>query len=95
MPAVPEVFNVSADKRLIKVFRRFDTHNVADTDGKHRVTRKIKKQVQAVSVHVQHITPQFAVGDMRQIHNEVRVNRISDNEFVQETDKNFMNAGIQ
>lgn len=64
MPAVPEVFNVFADKRLIKVFRRFDTHDIAYTDGKHRVTRKIKKQVQAVSVHVQHITPQFAVGDM-------------------------------
>ena len=48
VPAIPEVLDILADKRLVEVLRRFDAEHVADADGHQTVAGKVEEQVKTV-----------------------------------------------
>ena len=52
MPAVPEIANVSCQKRPVEIFRRMDAEEIAERDGKCAVAGEIEKQIETVSIHV-------------------------------------------
>lgn len=95
MPAVPEIFNIAADERLIKVFRGFDSHDIADADRKSRVSGEIKKQIKAVRIHVCQSMREAAGSQKRQFHYDIRINAVADNEFVQKAEKNFIDSFVK
>src|SRR5205823_752388 len=52
VPAVPEIADVSGEKRPVEIFRRMDAKEIAERDGKCAVAGEIEKQIKTVSIHV-------------------------------------------
>ncbi|GIN63649.1 hypothetical protein J27TS8_36420 [Robertmurraya siralis] len=82
MPAIPEIFNIAADKRLIKVFRGFDSHDITDADRKSRVAGKIKEQIETVRIHICQSMRETAGSPILHCHNDIRINAIAKNELI-------------
>lgn len=90
MPPVPEVLDVPAQERLVEVLRGTDAHHVADPNGKRRIPGEIEEQVHAVAVHIEQVIEDLVRRHIRQVHDEIGIDRISDDEFIKESDENLM-----
>ena len=64
VPPVPEIANIVGQKRAIEIFRRANSKQSAESDGERAVTGKVKKQIEAVTVHVQRDLAERSAGDL-------------------------------
>src|SRR5207248_8088258 len=93
MPAIPKIANIPGEKRSIEVFRSMDAEKITQGNGESAVAGKIKKQIEAVCIHVadqRHETP--AAGSSLQ---PVLFNEGGNNEFVKKPPKNAMHRAIE
>ena len=93
MPAVPEIANIPGEERSIKVFRSMDTEKIAESDGKSAVAGKIKKQIEAVRIHVADQRNELAATGCP--FEPVLFNECGEDEFVKEPAKNAMHRAVE
>src|SRR5262249_30253087 len=88
-----EIANIPGEKRTIKVFRSVDAEKITQSNGKSAVACKIKKQIEAVRIHVadQRRETPTAGGSLH----PVLFNERSQDEFVKESPKNSMHGPVE
>src|SRR6266480_1671889 len=93
MPAIPEIADIPSEKRSIEVFRSMDSEKITQCYGKSAVAGKIKKQIEAVRIHVadQRREGPTAGGSLQ----PVLFNERGENEFVKEAPKNAMHCAVE
>src|SRR4030095_13733402 len=93
MPAIPEIADIPGEKRPIEVFRSMDTEEITQSNGKSAVAGKIKKQIEAVRIHVAEQRREApTTGGALQ---PVLFNERGENEFVKEPPENAMHRAIE
>ena len=55
VPSVPEILHINTDKRLVEVFRYFDSQDITGAYGHRAVARKVEEHVDAVAVAIARI----------------------------------------
>src|SRR5947199_2527886 len=93
VPAIPEIADVPGEKRSVEVFRSVDAEKITQGNGKSAVAGKIKKQIEAVRIHVadqRRKTP--TAGSSLQ---PVLFNEGGNDEFVKKPPKNAMHRAIE
>ena len=93
MPAIPEIADIPGEKRPIEVFRSMDTEKITQSNGESAVAGKIKKQIEAVGIHVadQRREAPTAGGSLQ----PVLFNQRGKDEFVKEPPKNAMHCAVE
>ena len=93
MPAIPEIADIPGEKRSIEVFRSMDTEKVTQSNGESAVAGKIKKQIEAVGIHV--ADQRREAPTARSSLQPVLFNQRGKDEFVKEPPENAMHRAIQ
>src|SRR4029453_9117601 len=93
VPPIPKIADVPGEKRAIEVFRSMDTEKITQGDCKSAVAGKIKKQIEAVCIHVadQRGETPAAGGSIQPVLFDER----GEDEFVKEPSKNAMYRSVE
>src|SRR5581483_4344905 len=77
----------------MKIVRRVNAQKITHANRKQRITRKIKKEIKAVRIHVRNCAEPIAA----RAHGvePVLLDQVRQNKFVQKTHENFVNARVE
>ena len=93
MPAIPEIADIPGEKRTIEVFRSMDAEKITQRNGKSAVASKVKKQIEAVSIHVANQRSETAAAGCSL--QPVLFDQSGEDEFVKEPPKNAMHRAVE
>src|SRR5581483_4180102 len=93
MPTVPEIPDVSGQKRLPEIFRRVNTEQVTEADSKGAVPREIEEKIEAVGIHVAEQRRHTAAARRR--FKPAMLDERRDNELVKQAAEKTLHRAIQ